>query len=151
MKWIGYFIVVGTFMSCNIRNEETVEVPQLRKTDSAIVTIPDTSQIAEVTRISKTAKPLLIARGSEPGWYAEFFADHLRLLIENGTDSLILENDFSGADNDSYSKTIPENALSISVNDKPCTEETSGEKRERSISIKYNKKTYKGCATTNVN
>ncbi len=151
MKWIGYFIVVGTFISCNIRNEETVEVPQLQKTDSAIVINPDTSQIAEVTRISKTAKPLLIARGSEPGWYAEFFADHLRLLIENGTDSLILENDFSGVDNDSYSKTIPENALSISVNDKPCTEEGSGEKREKSITIKYNGKTYKGCATTNVN
>ena len=101
---------------------------------------------------------MVIARGSEPGWYAEFFADHLRLLVDYGADSLILEKDFSGINNDkTYSAAIVENStenkdhksisLSIALTDKPCTEEASGEKREKSISIKYKGKTYKGCAT----
>ncbi|MDP3557520.1 MAG: hypothetical protein Q8T03_09110 [Bacteroidota bacterium] len=71
---------------------------------------------------------------------------------------MILEKDFSGINNDkTYSTVIVEKStenkthtnisLSISLTDKPCTEEGSGEKREKSISIKYNNKTYKGCAT----
>lgn len=156
MKWICCFIVAGAIVSCNIKNEEAVEVPVAVISGTQLN--PDTINNAETdtlldnsnSRVIKTTTLLLVARGSEPGWYAEFFSDRLRLLIDNGTDSLILEKDFSGVDNDSYSKTIPENDLSISVNDKPCTEEASGEKRERSISIKYNKKTYKGCATTNI-
>ncbi|MEO6304783.1 MAG: hypothetical protein ABIP51_16600 [Bacteroidia bacterium] len=152
MKWIWCFVVAGAIVSCNIKNEEAVEPAIQINVNSNDSISKDTVVVAEETapensRLAKNTKLLLIARGSEPGWYAEFFADHLRLLIDNGTDSLVLQKDFSGADNDLFKITIPENNLAVSINDKPCTEEGSGEKRERSIAITYNKKTYKGCAT----
>ena len=156
MKWFWCFVVAGVIVSCNIKNEEAVEASVAVISGTPLD--PDTINSAEKDtlpnnsnlRTIKKTTLLLVARGSEPGWYAEFFADHLRLLIDNGTDSLILQKDFNGVDNDSYDITIPESSLSVSVNDKPCTEEASGEKRERSISIKYKNKTYKGCATANI-
>jgi len=156
MKWFWCFVVAGVIVSCNIKNEEAGEASVAVISGTPLD--PDTINSAEKDtlpnnsnlRTIKKTTLLLVARGSEPGWYAEFFADHLRLLIDNGTDSLILQKDFNGVDNDSYDITIPESSLSVSVNDKPCTEDASGEKRERSISIKYKNKTYKGCATANI-
>jgi len=162
MKNIGLcFILVGMFVSCDLpKDGEDIPTSKLEVLTSlgdedTVKNIEETQvETTDVARISKDQKPLVIARGSEPGWYAEFFADHLRLLVDYGKDSLILEKDFSAINNDkTYSATIAENienkniALSISLTDKPCTEEASGEKREKSISIKYNNKTYKGCAT----
>jgi uncharacterized membrane protein len=162
MKNIGLcFILVGMFVSCDLpKDGEDIPTSKLEVLTSlgdedTVKTVEETQvETTDVARLSKDQKPLVIARGSEPGWYAEFFADHLRLLVDYGKDSLILEKDFSAINNDkTYSATIAENienkniALSISLTDKPCTEEASGEKREKSISIKYNNKTYKGCAT----
>lgn len=167
MKWFWCFVVAGAIVSCNIKNEEAVEVPVAVISGTPLN--PDTINSAETDtlpdnsnlRTIKKTKLLLVARGSEPGWYAEFFADHLRLLIDNGTDSLLSEYDFSKInENKTYAVTFgmgsnsdnpKENyEINISLKDKPCTEEASGEKRERSISIKYKNKTYKGCATANI-
>ncbi|MBA2610388.1 MAG: hypothetical protein H0U95_00350 [Bacteroidetes bacterium] len=152
-------LLIIALVSCNTPNSSEQESIPRGKPDVLTASANDDSIKAnekkdelsrkENSRSADKAKPLLIARGSEPGWYAEFFIDHLRLLIDNGTDSLILEKDFSGVDNDLYSTTIAEKNIAISINDKTCTEEGSGEKRERSISIKYNNKSYKGCATIN--
>lgn len=166
---VACFILLGIFTSCNVPkdgNEENIPTSKLEVLTSlgdedSIIEKQDTIVAVDLTnsKTAKVAKPLLIARGSEPGWYAEFFSDHLRLLVDYGKDSLILEKDFSGINNDkTYSVTIVENtnenkknkSLTISVTDKPCTEEGSGEKREKSISIKYNNKTYKGCATAEI-
>lgn len=166
MKNIGLcFILVGMFVSCDVpKDSEDVPTSKLEVLtslgdDDTVKSIEETKvETDDVARVSKNQKPLLIARGSEPGWYAEFFADHLRLLVDYGADSLIYEKDFSAINNDkTYSAAIVEKstvnnnnkniALSITLTDKPCTEEGSGEKREKSISIKYNNKTYKGCAT----
>ncbi|MEI8137521.1 MAG: hypothetical protein WCH21_09390 [Bacteroidota bacterium] len=69
------------------------------------------------------------------------------MLVDYGKDSLILEKDFSGINRDKTFKTVIENKLNISILNAPCIEEESGEKRKKSISIKYKNKTYKGCAT----
>jgi len=165
MKNIGLcFILVGMFVSCDLpKDGEDVPTSKLEVLTSlgdedTVKNVEETKvETADVARVSKNQKPLVIARGSEPGWYAEFFADHLRLLVDYGKDSLILEKDFSAINNDkTYSATIAESienkniALSISLTDKPCTEEASGEKREKSISIKYKGKSYKGCATAEI-
>ncbi|MBL7918854.1 MAG: hypothetical protein JNJ40_00990 [Bacteroidia bacterium] len=165
---IAYFILAFIFVSCNIKNEEAVKVPVVAvpedslNTDTGIVPVKDTVSLEQGLR--KAVKLLLIARGSEPGWYAEFFEDHLRLLIDNGTDSLKFEKDFSDInEGNSYDmnlkqdfknpgdKIVKVTAIDIKVENKSCTEEGSGEKREKSISIKYNGKTYKGCATAKIN
>jgi uncharacterized membrane protein len=157
---IAYFILLFIFISCNIKNEGVVEAPVIVVSEDSLNkdtrTVSRADTLSSDSRLSKKTKLLLIARGSEPGWYAEFFEDHLRLLIDNGTDSLTMENDFSNIDQkNSYSLTFLKNALKgsltldIKIENKACAEEASGEKREKSITIKYNCKTYKGCATVN--
>ena len=156
-KLAACFALAGIFVSCNIPekgNEENIPTSKLEVLTSLgnEDTLKGKEEKTEVTdnansRMAENLKPLLIARGSEPGWYAEFFANHLRLLVDYGKDSLILENDFSGINNDKTFNAVVENKLNISIANTPCTEEASGEKREKSISIKYKNKTYKGCAT----
>lgn len=110
--------------------------------------------VANEAENTPTTKPLLIARGSEPGWYAEFFKNKLRLLVNYGKDSITIENNFEDITaNKNYKCTINQTnknakiSLVITIDLKPCTEEASGETRERTILINYNAKTYKGCAT----
>jgi uncharacterized membrane protein len=163
MKNLGMCLVMlGALVSCNVpkdNGDETIPTSKLEvltsisEEDTVKATEEKTEESTTNLREAKDQKPLVIARGSEPGWYAEFFADHLRLLVDYGKDSLILDQDFSGINNNkTFNATIAESndhktiALSIAITDKPCTEEGSGEKREKSISIKYNNKTYKGCA-----
>jgi len=119
MKNIGLcFILVGMFVSCDLpKDGEDIPTSKLEVLTSlgdedTVKNVEETEvETTDVARVSKNQKPLLIARGSEPGWYAEFFADHLRLLVDYGADSLILEKDFSGINNDkTYSAAIVENS-----------------------------------------
>lgn len=104
----------------------------------------------------KVAARLLTARGSEPGWYAEFFADHVSLLLDYGKDTIKVDHDFSTILKDkTYATEFAYEAIdkgksvfipfAINIESKPCTE-MSGDKRDRSITLKYQGKTYKGCA-----
>ena len=138
--------------------EDTTKAEVKAKTKTESVTINEESNTE--ARLSSNLKPLLIARGSEPGWYAEFFKDHLRLLIDYGKDSVFIESDFiniAKAKNykSSFTKaTVNKDknkviALEIVMDLKPCAEAASGEKRERTITLKYNGKSYKGCAGDN--
>lgn len=126
------------------------------KTESVSAIVPKINN----ERIATKQKPLLIARGNEPGWYAEFYKDKLHLLLDYGKDSVFVENNFSDITKPksykaSLTKAILGNGksktitLAIIIDTKPCTEAASGEKRERTITLKYNNKTYKGCATIN--
>jgi uncharacterized membrane protein len=108
---------------------------------------------------SQEKHALLVARGAEPGWYAEFHKDHLLLITDYGKDTLIVTHDFSSiSKKKNFSASIPYSnsqsanrshfPITISVKNKACSEAGSGEKRERSISIKLDKKILTGCATT---
>jgi uncharacterized membrane protein len=153
--------------SCNTKIDEEDNIPT-SKTEllTSLSEIDDTvksetevnTETLSIENNALAAKPLLIARGSEPGWYAEFFKDRLRLLLDYGKDSVLVEANFSEVAKaksfkSSYTKATTGKgktkviALAIVIDIKSCTEEASGEKRERTITIKYNGKTYKGCAT----
>jgi len=178
MKFVYCLILAGFIFSCNAPkdgNEETIptsKIEALTNLEKEEAKNEDTVKLAEKVmdekgdvdkknlRVAKNSKPLLIARGSEPGWYAEFFADHLRMLIDNGTDSIIIERDFSGINTDPlYNTPVSKNssgnlerlAFTVSISNKKCIEEASGEKREKEITILYRSKQYKGCATDNIN
>lgn len=178
MKFVYCLILAGFIFSCNAPkdgNEETIptsKIEALTNLEKEEAKNEDTVKLAEKVmeekgdvdnknlRVAKNSKPLLIARGSEPGWYAEFFADHLRMLIDNGTDSIIIERDFSGINTDPlYNTPVSKNssgnmehlAFTVSISNKKCIEEASGEKREKEITILYRSKQYKGCATANIN
>ena len=147
--------LIFTVFSCNTKINEEDNIPT-SKTEllTELADDEDTAKTAVktenvVVESQNSSKPLLIARGSEPGWYAEFFKDHLRLLLNYGKDSVFVENDFTNIIKDenykvSFTKVSP---LSIIIDMKPCTEEASGDKKERTISLKYKGNTYKGCAS----
>jgi uncharacterized membrane protein len=156
IKSAMFISLFSLFLSCNVPNDEK-NIPT-----NKLEVITSLSEVDDSTtkKIDIKAKPvekvLLIARGSEPGWYAEFSAKHLRLLINNGTDSLHLDHDFSDIVSDKqYKKTIIEasssngNASSLSlviqIDLKPCSE-MSGVTKEKSISLRYNNQNFKGCA-----
>ncbi|MDX2173263.1 MAG: hypothetical protein SFY56_09095 [Bacteroidota bacterium] len=167
MKILPFLLALPFFaFSCNTKISEEDNIPT-SKTEllTSLSEIEDTiKQETEVkteivsSEISLATKPLLIARGSEPGWYAEFFKDRLRLLLDYGKDSVFVEANFSDvvkakSFKSSYTKATAGKgktkviALAIVIDIKSCTEEASGDKRERTITLKYNGKTYRGCAT----
>jgi len=181
MRNICAILLFSTFtFSCNqIKEEDNVPTSKVEMLTSLEETEDTTNTIATETKtaVKETesvttqsqeitgriaAKPLLIARGFEPGWYAEFFSDRVKLQLDHGEINTEIKYDFSNIDKDqsykvSISEVIKENRKAVSqkfsvhIEMKECEEEASGQKRERSITLSYNSKTYSGCATRNVN
>lgn len=109
--------------------------------------------LAEEVEKAESQKLLFKATGSEPGWFAEIYSNKLRLVVDYGKDSLIIEDTFKDFENEKnfvYVKSINENgkanALSLSINKGVCTE-ASGEKQDYLVSLKLNSKSYKGCGS----
>jgi hypothetical protein len=118
-----------------------------------VTSITETNKTANARMSKNWGEKLLVGRGSEPGWYAEFYNNHLRLLIDNGTDSLHIDHDFSTLNaSKNFNLTLRvdhENKtkdIKIDVLTKSCNEAASGEKREKVIIINLDKLLYKGCA-----
>jgi uncharacterized membrane protein len=105
-------------------------------------------------------KPWMIARGSEPGWFAQFYDDSVAIELDHGAKKLHFKYDFSKVEDSNFTAKIqsqvtaggkPTNEdIKIIVVVRSCTEEGSGEKRERSIQLSYKDKTYTGCATVDL-
>jgi len=107
---------------------------------------------------SQQKHAVLIARGSEPGWYAEFRKDRLLLVTDYGKDTVTVKHDFSSVFKKKYyHATIllpnseggkpPFYTIVVSIKATACIEAGSGEKRERSITLEMDKKILSGCAT----
>ncbi|MCC6181622.1 MAG: hypothetical protein IT237_07295 [Bacteroidia bacterium] len=88
---------------------------------------------------------LFKATGTEPGWFAEFYSDKLRLVLDYGSDSLLLNHSFTNIENENGFRYEEPNVLDIQIHNTACVDAGSGEKREREIFVKYKDKTYKGC------
>jgi uncharacterized membrane protein len=102
---------------------------------------------------TETSTLLFKATGIEPGWLAEFYNNKLRLVVDYGKDSLILDNQkIEGLDdtkgylleliNDDKTKRY-----SFQIINKPCTDAGSGDKKDRTVVVSYKGKTYKGCGS----
>jgi uncharacterized membrane protein len=108
----------------------------------------------EEQRHAKEHKLLFTAHGSEPGWYAQFYSDKLKLVVDYGKDSLLIEDTFENLDDAkgyNYSKAKSENgekyALTIAIANTPCVYTASGDKEDRNVTVKLNSKIYKGCGS----
>jgi uncharacterized membrane protein len=105
-------------------------------------------------------KPWMIARGSEPGWFAQFYDDSVAIELDHGAKKLHFKYDFSKVEDSNFTAKIQSQVMeggkavnediTIIVELRSCTEEGSGEKRERSIQLNYKDKTYRGCATVDL-
>lgn len=124
--------------------------------DIAITKLDQIAEIADDSHetVAKPHQLLFTAHGSEPGWFAQFYNDKLRLLVDYGKDSVLIDDVFEKLDDTNgfkYVKAVSENekkySLAISIENVSCISEASGDKEDRKVTVKYNNKTYKGCGS----
>ena len=140
--------LIFTLVSCSEPEEKKAETTQ---TPTQMASVSD--ETVQVNHIeADTNKILMIGRGSEPGWICQFYQTKVRLIYNNGTDSIILRGfDFSnqmrmekGFEN--FRLDSPGKDTSFVTLPGPCKEESTGEERAMKMQVKLNKKTFKGCA-----
>ncbi len=94
----------------------------------------------------KEDKILFKASGTEPGWFAEISELKIRLVVDYGKDSLIIDNKGAAInEKEDYNYSIKEN-ISISAINKPCTA-ASGDKADRQVNVLFKGKKYTGCGS----
>lgn len=108
--------------------------------------------VEELSKIDEpeTSKLLFKASGTEPGWFAEFYNNKLRLVVDYGKDSLNVESQFDNLDSKDgfmYEIAIGDktNKNFIQIINKSCTDAGSGDTKDRQVALSYKGKTYKGC------
>ena len=132
----------------------TVGEDTVAEVDFAITKLDQIAEIAEVSTESKKQehKLLFVAHGTEPGWFAQFYTDKLRVLVDYGKDSILIDDTFDkldGANGYTYTKAVSEAgkkyAIAIKLENVSCVSDASGDKEDRKVILIYNNKTYKGC------
>ncbi len=128
------------------------------KTEDTSIGLSKTEQLIEHIEPIKpeqvTAKLLFTANGSEPGWYAEFYNTKLKLVLNYGKDSVLITDNFEDVTKNqtfAYTKSNVGSqnnaALAIAITNKPCIAEGSGQTMDKTVLIKYNNVTFKGCGS----
>lgn len=110
--------------------------------------------ISELADIKDPEELQFRASGTEPGWMAEFYNNKLRLVVDYGKDSLIMENQkFEDLDNkDGFvfivqgDKDTNKN-VGIKIVNASCVAPGNGNKEDRTVVVTYKGKTYKGCGS----
>jgi uncharacterized membrane protein len=157
IKYILLSLIVLCLISCsqvNTNGEKTITQGDdtIAEVDISLSKIDALNSLAEIDE-PKTDHLLFKATGTEPGWIAEFYGNKLRLVVDYGNDSLILDNKFEDLDNnlgyvfDNHTNKDINKRVSIQIENKSCTDEGSGAIQDRHVIIVYKAKTYKGCGS----
>ncbi len=152
IKTITISVVAFCLFSCtNVNSSGEKTITEGKDTVSDVnISLSKMDMVEELSKVDE--KIIFKAIGTEPGWIAEFSTNKLRLIVDYGKDSVIIEDSFEKVNDESgftYTKTVAENkSVTISVQNKPCTESGSGNKAERTVLIKYNTTVYKGCGNS---
>lgn len=150
------FVALCACNQLNTKGNENVKQGEdtVSNVDISISKVDALSNLAEEDTQNNNPILLFTAHGSEPGWYAQFYNNHLKLVVDYGKDSLLIDDIFEKLDDSkgyTYSKAKSENgekyALSISIANTPCVYSASGDKEDRTVTVKLNNKTYKGCGS----
>lgn len=146
------FLVSCTQVNSSNQKNVTKGDDTVSEVDISISKIDALNSLAEMDE-TQMHKLLFKAQGMEPGWFAEFYDNKMRLVVDYGKDSLLINDKFEISELDkafAYSKAITISgknvAVSVSINSTPCTS-PSGDKEDRSVSVKFNNKEYKGCGS----
>lgn len=156
---ILFYSAVFALTACtqvNSSSEKTITQGQDTISNVEISTskVDALNTLSEMDEEKQPSKLLFKASGIEPGWFAEFYTDKLRLVLDYGKDSLIMDNQkFEGLDNkDGFifgvqaDKDVAKN-VGINIINKPCVDAGSGDKKDRTVVVTYKGKTYKGCGS----
>lgn len=154
-----FILSVILFSSCTqVNTEGTKNIVVGEDTVAEVdIAISKLDQIAEIAEEPKQEQKLIFtAHGSEPGWLAQFYTNKLRVLANYGKDSILLNDDFTSlidAKDYNYNKSITINGKSsniiISIQNKSCVSEASGDKEDKKVLMNFNFKTYSGCGSFN--
>lgn len=155
MRLFAVVIITLFFCAC-----EQVGKLDARLYDSTEANMPVTSfqQLNEIDRQENLPEKegaerlLLKAIGTEPGWFAEFYNNRVRMMLDYGKDSLSLYDDkFEEVSNDKgfrYKKEFDRNGkkvtLEVEIRNAPCTD-PSGNTVSRTAQVRFMNKVYKGC------
>jgi len=143
MKKIFFIIISAVFFSCG-----EVDTKNNLSGDSTDVNLP-TSKLEALTELSEVdpeSHLLFSGFGSEPGWTLEIYSNKLRVLLDYGKDSLIVEEDFAStytAENFNYN--LPDKKFTLNVEKKICTDDSKGDTHTHFVSLDFKEKKYTGC------
>ena len=150
------FVALSACNQLNTKGDENIKLGEdtVSNVDISISKLDALSNLAEDEKPVDNHALVFTAHGSEPGWYAQFYNNHLKLVVDYGKDSILINDVFEKLDDAkgyNYSKAKSENgekyALSISIVNTPCVYAASGDKEDRTVTVKLNNKTYKGCGS----
>lgn len=157
-KQLLFSISSFLLLSCtqvNSNGEKTITqgddtISSVEISTSKIDTLNSLSEMDE----EETSILLFKASGIEPGWFAEFYSNKLRLVLDYGKDSLVMNDQkFEGLDDkEGYifgvqgDKDMRKN-VEINIINKSCEDAGSGDKEDRTVIVTYKGKTYKGCGS----
>lgn len=141
-------LLLGFLSACNqITTSDTKTITNRTDTVSRI----EINTTHLVSSHKNENRLLFIANGSEPGWLVEFYTYKFRLVVDYGTDSLILENqEFETMNKDEDFQFLEEESkhrLTVNIKNKKCVEEGSGNKHNKTVVVTFKGKTYKGCGS----
>lgn len=124
----------------------SVDIP-MGKTDAIVNAVEELSN----EESNAPQKLLFKASGMEPGWFGEIYSNKLRLIVDYGKDSLIVNENFvdlkidnSYTYNHASASSNKANALSLTIKKESCTA-TSGDKVNYTVAFRLNNKSYSGC------
>ena len=158
-KTIIQVIILVALNACNQLNTKgdgSVKLGDdtISNVDISISKLDALTNLIEESAQENSHTLLFTAHGSEPGWHAQFYNNHLKLVVDYGKDSILIDDVFEKLDDVkgyTYSKAKSEHgekyALSISIANTPCVYTASGNKEDRTVTVKLNNKTYKGCGS----
>lgn len=153
IKKLSTALLVVGLMSC----DQIEKIDKQMDADSTDIANEVSDMGGTLQAIGKLAEEnkselIFVARGSEPGWVAEYYTDKFKLVVDYGKDSLIIKNiskhfDLKGGYSFSYKNTEAgkETRLHVKIEDKPCVDEATAEKKSKTVIVTYNDKVYKGC------
>jgi uncharacterized membrane protein len=157
-KHLLFCISAFVLLSCtqvNSNGEKTITQGEDTISSIEISTskIDALNSLAEMDE-EETSTLLFKAFGIEPGWFAEFYSNKLRLVVDYGKDSLVMDGQkFEGLDDkEGYvfsvqgDKDVSKN-VGINIINKSCEDAGSGDKKDRTVIVTYKGKTYKGCGS----
>lgn len=157
IKYILLSFIFLFLVSCkevSLTDEKTITQGNdtVGEVDIVLSKVDALNSLAEID--DNQSHPLLFkASGTEPGWFAEFFDNKLRLVVDYGKDSLLLDDSFNNINDEkgfTYVKSLKMNnkqqSVTISIQNKPCTD-IAGNKADRLVIIKYNNVLYNGCGS----
>ncbi len=150
-------IIIMAFTACTQLNSSSDKVitkgnDTLAEMDISVSKVDMLNTLAETEELTPQSI-LFKASGTEPGWFAEFYNNKIRIVLDYGKDSLIIDNPGPAVnEKEDYEYDVEDDKnkgknIAILISGKSCTDAGSGDKKDRQVSIQYKGKVYKGCGS----